>query len=405
MRLPSILGLLPLLLLAAGPAAAQQTPTEPDPLADATVRLGPIGLVPTLALRDVGPDNNVFNEATNPKSDFTATLSPKLDVLFRPGPVHLTFTTNTDYVYYQKYTSERGSNIGSSLRADFDFGAFQPFAVASHANTRDRLNREIDARARHHDSAYGGGLRLQLFESVSATVGARTSTTSFDPDAEFRGESLQTTLNSTTDAIDAGGAVALTPLTSLQLTVTRERSRFEFTPERNSQSLRIMPSLSFSPLAVLSGTAAFGYRRFTGHSPLVPDYSGFVAAVTLASTLRERHHIETTFNRDLTYSYEESASEYIDTGVTVGWTWQLAGPLDTRLTAGRSRLHYRSPELTSSNDDDTANTYGFSLGYRVREHLRVGLNADWRGRSSERSPDRVYDNRRIYANLTWGGLR
>lgn len=398
----SVIWRLPLLLLfAAAPVAAQQAPPH-DPLDDTTLRFGPIGLAPSLVLRDVGRDTNVFNEAANPKSDITATFAPRLDVIAHPGPVLLTYTTTTDYVYYQTYTSERGTNLGTSLRADFDFGAFKPFVAAGFSNTRARLNREIDARARHRDESYAAGLRVQLFEGLFATIAARRVKTTYDPGAEFRGQTLETTLNQTVGGVDGGLGVELTPLTTLQLIVTKEDNRFEFTPIRDSATLRIMPTVTFNPLAILNGSAAFGYRRFTAHSPLVPDFSGFVSTVTIGTTIRERSRVETTFARDLSYSYDDAAPVYVETSVRVAWTWQIAGPFDSRLSAGRSRLHYRSPALTALNDDDTAAIYGASFGYRLKERLRVGLNADWAGRDSERSADRIYRNRRVYANLTWG---
>jgi hypothetical protein len=402
MRLPSLVMPLALALLAASPAAAQ-TPSQPDdPMQNVPVRLGPVGLAPSIAVHDVGRDDNVFNEATDPKSDFVATISPKLDVYFRPGPLRLTYSTFSDYVYYHTYTSERGINVGSSAKAEAQLGPFHPFVTALGSSTRDRLNREIDVRARHHDTRYSGGLDVQLFEGVSASVVARRSQILYDPGAEFRGQNLDAAMNSTNDAIDVGGGVALTPLTTVRLTYTRERSRFELSPDRNSESYRIVPSVSFSPLAFLNGSAAFGYRRFTAHSPDVPDYAGFVSTVTLGSTLFERYRIEATVSRDLAYSYDETTPEYLETGFNGSLTWQIAGPVDLRASAGRSRLHYRSPLVTAATDDDTATTYGFSLGYRVREHLRAALNGDWRGRGSERSIDRTYDNRRLYANLSWG---
>jgi hypothetical protein len=209
-------------------------------------------------------------------------------------------------------------------------------------------------------------------------------------------------MNRTDDGVDAGASVALTPLTSLAVTASRERSRFTLSPERDSETWRVTPTLTFSPLAMLQGTASLGYRRFTTHSPLVPAYRGFVANVTLATTIRERHHLDTIFARDLQYSYEREVPEYVETGLTLGWNWQLAGPIDTRVYGGRSRLHYRSPTLADGATDDIAHTYGFSLGWRLKQHLRAALNGDWRGRDSERSVDRTYDSRRIYATLTWG---
>jgi hypothetical protein len=405
MRRVRIIRLVPLVfLLSAGTVLAQPSSQTqpPDPVEQATLHLGPLGLNPAIVIRDVGPDNNVFNDPTNPKSDFTATVTPRLEVLTHPGPLKVSWTTTTDYVYYQTYASERGTNFGNSLRLDFDFGAFQPFVNAGFANTRDRFNREIDARARHRDEQYGAGIRVQLFEALFATAGARHSKTDFDQSAEFRGQNLASTLDRSNDTIEDGAGTAITPLTSLAVNVSRERERFVFSPERNSQTLRIMPTVTFSPLAVLTGTASFGYRRFSTDSALVPDYRGFVSTVTLSSTVRERHHLEMTFARDLQYSYEQDVAEYVETGLTVGWNWQIAGPIDSRLYGGRSRLHYRSPNLTDGKTDDIAHNYGFSVGWRLKEHLRAGVNGDWRGRDSERSVDRTYDNRRIYATLTWG---
>jgi hypothetical protein len=163
-----------------------------------------------------------------------------------------------------------------------------------------------------------------------------------------------------------------------------------------------MPKVTFSPLAMLNGSASFGYRRFTTHSPDVPNFRGFVSSVTLASTVLEHHHIETTFARDLQYSYEEAVPEYIETGLTVGWNWAGGGPLDARLYGSRSRLHYRSPTLADGKTDDVAHTFGFTVAWRLAAYLRAGVNGDWRGRASDRSADRAYDNRRIYATFTWG---
>jgi Putative beta-barrel porin 2 len=389
-------------LLTASAAAAQDSPPR-DPLDDATVRYGAVGFTPVLNLRDVGRDNNVFNDATNPKSDFTATISPKLDVLIHPGtPLLLTATLTSDYIYYQTYASERATNFGSSIRADFTFGPVRPFATIGGGNTKDRVNREIDTRARHQDRSYGAGVRVQIYEGLFASTGVRRATTTFDEEATFRGENLADALNEQLDAVDASVGVALTPLTSLSVDVTAQRDRFDLSPDRDSDSFRVMPTVRFSPLAILNGSAAFGYRRFTTVSPLVPDYHGFVASLTLGTTVHERHHIDTAFARDVQYSYEQDSIYYVETGVQGTWTWQVAGPIDVRLTGSRSRLHYQSPALTDTNDEDVAYTYGTGVAWRAREHLRVGVNADWRARESERGADRGYENRKIYAFVTWG---
>jgi Putative beta-barrel porin 2 len=388
-------------LLAASAAAAQQPPPR-DPLDDTTMRIGPFGLTPILSIRDVGRDNNVFNDATNPKSDFTATFSPKLDVMAHPGPLLLTISTTSDYIYYQTYTSERGNNFGSTVRADFSFGPVHPYVSASGTNSKDRVNREIDARARHRDRGYGGGVRVQIYEGLYASAGVRQTTITFDEDATFRGENLASALDEKTDALEGTVGVAVTPLTSISVVVTSQRERFDLSNQRDSDTLRVMPTVSFSPLAILSGSASFGYRRFTTLDPLVPDYRGFVAALSLSTTIHDKQHIDTSFGRDVQYSYEQDTVFYLETGVQAAWTWEVAGPLELRLSGSRSRLHYESPSLTGANDDDIATNYGGSVGWRLRQHLKVGVNADWRERGSERSADREFHNRKISAFVTWG---
>jgi len=389
-------------LLVARPAAAQAQDAPPDPLENTQVRFGPVGLTPVIAFRDVGRDNNVFNDSADPKSDFTFTFSPKIDVLVHTGPALFTLTTNSDYVYFQTYKSEGGTNVGSTLRADFTFGPVKPYVSASGLNSKDRVNREIDTRARHNDRTYGAGVRVQIFQGLFASVGARQSTTTFDEDEEFRGESLAAALNSETRSVDGAVGVALTPLTTVSVVVTAQRDRFDLDPLRDSDTLRVMPTVTFSPLAMLSGTASVGYRRFTLRHNTAPDYDGFVATVTLSTTFLEHHRFETTIARDVQYSYEEAALYYIETGVQGAWTWQVGGPIDLRLMGSRSRLQYQGDGVSASDNEDATYTYGGSVSYRLRQNLRAGVNAEFRQRSSQRGADREFDNRKIYAFVTWG---
>ena len=65
-----------LALLAAAPLFAQTiTPAaDTDPADAARFRLGAFRFTPSIAISNIGRDNNVFNEADDPKSDTTAAL-------------------------------------------------------------------------------------------------------------------------------------------------------------------------------------------------------------------------------------------------------------------------------------------------------------------------------------------
>jgi hypothetical protein len=392
-----------LVAVAAVAPAGAQTASDPD---SATIRLGPLGITPSLMLREIGRDENVFNEPQNPKSDFTFTVEPRADLIFSPRGLKVTFTTASQYVYYRKYTSERSTNSSGGARIDFLLARFQPYVLASGKNTRERLNHEVDERARHHERVLGGGLNIKIGTRLTVGAAARTTRLTFDEDAnDFRGEDLARSFNNTNDLLDASVGLKLTPFTQLTVTGSHEDQRFPLAPERDARSIRVTPTFSFSPEAVLSGSVSVGYRRFMPRTSALEPFTGVVAAATIGSTLWNRHRVELVFGRDLRYSYESDTPYYLATGGTVTVTTQLVGPFDVRATGTRQLLEYRSNQTTmreANPGDDTATSYGFGAGYRIRERLRLGINAEWFRRQSDLATDREYRNRRIFASLTWG---
>jgi hypothetical protein len=88
--------------------------------------------------------------------------------------------------------------------------------------------------------------------------------------SEFRGIDLARTLNSRSDTVDAALQLLLTPLTTFSMTTSFQRDRFDAAPERNSDTLRLLPALQFDPTSLIRGSVAVGYRRFR---PLTPEES------------------------------------------------------------------------------------------------------------------------------------
>ena len=385
-------------LLVSSPAAAQQ----PEATDDATITIGPISLRPTFLIRNIGRDDNVFNEQTDPKRDFTTTISPATTVGLKVRRLKLALSEGADYVYFKKYVSERGTNLSSSLRADVDLGILQPYASASGLDSKDRYNSEIDARARHRDRTYTAGTGLKLFSRTTAALGVRQTTYRFDQGTTFRGESLANSLNSQVKVIDGSVGFELTPLTSFSVNISHESQRFDTASERDADSIRIMPTFLFSPLGVINGTASVGYRKFTPrNSATTAAFTGLVAQVGASVTLYERHRLDVGVNRDLTYSYDLQTPYYIATSATITWTYGFAGPFDVKLNVAHNNLHYRARGGTAAGDDTYA-SYGAGFGYRPRKRIRFGVQGDWAQRDSERAVDRGYTNHRIFGTLTWG---
>lgn len=399
---PTRAGLLVLVLLAATAASSAAQTLPPDPVELGSLQVGPLALSPRFEVLSIGIDSNIFNEEEGPKEDFTATLRPSLEGGLRLGRARFTYRTHVDVVYFHEYTDERALNRAAQGRAELRLARIVPYVTAAGATTRERPNSEIDLRARRATQSLGGGATLLLLSRTALVVGAERQTVSYDDGQQFGGEDLAVQLNSTRETIEGGFRFALTPLTTLALVAGRERVRFEFSPDRDSESVRIMNRFEFDPSAIITGTAAVGYRRFMPDNPALKAYRGIVAQVEVRYTMFNRTRVETRFTRDVEYSYLDDQPYYVTTGGTVTVTQQLGGRFDVQVVAGRERLRYQ-PLADAALDAaglDTTSTIGGGVGYRLGQTARLGANVEFVDRESHRA-GRSYDRRRIFGSMAY----
>jgi hypothetical protein len=384
----------------AAPSRAQTTPPQPS-IESMPLHFGPLGLAPSLAITDVGVDSNVFNDAENPQEDFSATFVPKLLARFRMRRLFVSYATSTDLVYFHDIESERSTNVTNDVTLDADLGRFQPFIQAGWLSTKQRLNSELDLRAPRSQQNVGGGARLLVASRTTLVFTARRRWLDFDEDVFFRGVELAHTLNSRTDSGAAAVQVALTPLTTFALTTSVQQDRFTQSPERNADTLRVVPSLQFDPTSLIRGSVAVGYRRFRPDSPAIPDYSGVLVQAGLSYTIRDRTRIDLDLQRDVHYSFEETEPYYLSTGGRLTVRQQIVGNVDVQVLGGRQGLSYRSTATLGESRHDTADIVGAGIGYHLRDDVRLGLNWEF---TQRHSPVRAYqyERRRIFASLTIG---
>ena len=156
------------------------------------------------------------------------------------------------------------------------------------------------------------------------------------------GEQLSTLLDNKTTAYEAALSFELTPFTTLSLVTGIEEQRFDHSPTRDADSLRIAPTVTFSPLGQITGTGSIGYRRFNGLDPSLPDYSGLVSTGGIGILLGGKYKLDTPFTRDVRYSYEEGLPYYVVTGGRATLAVQTVAALDLRVTGGRESMDYRA---------------------------------------------------------------
>jgi hypothetical protein len=367
-------------------------------------RFGPLGLNPTLAVTNFGVDDNIFNDSTDPKKDFTMTVTPRLQARLRSAKVLLSGAVATGLVYYQKFDDERSVDYAADGRVDVDLGWLRPYALASYLDTRERLNAELDARAPRTQTTVAAGTRVTLSPKTGLVFDARRTVLDFAEGETFEGVPLSTELNSTTKAFEGGIELFLTPLTTLAITASLQTDRFDSAPERDADTFRLLPTIRMEAPAIIQGSLAVGYRRFSALAPETPDYSGVVVQGSLTHTFGERTKVDLSLSRDVQYSFEPTEPYYLTTGFRVVLTQQLQESLDARAIVGRDRLDYREQAPSSVPNDtrtDRASVIGGGVGYHVRPNLRVGVDVEFARRSSDRL-DRRYDRTRVFASMTYG---
>jgi hypothetical protein len=385
------------------PTASAQPPTN-DPVAEAPVRLGVVGLAPRIALTNLGVDTNVFNSAVDPQRDFTLTGTPSLDLWLRTQRGLLTVNGRLDLVYFNRFASERSVNPRALLTYEYRFNRVRPFVTLSGLSTRERPGYEIDIRARRAETGLEAGLDLRVASKSYLALSGRRRTVDYDGDAVFNGRALNQALNRTLEGVDLTWRQHLTVLTTWVVRASAERERFELEERRNGDSVRVSTGFELSQFALIRGTAFVGYRRLVGaEGGVLPEFSGVTADVDVAYTAPTRTRLALGVARDVQYSFEIVSPYYVQTGWTATLTQRVIGQWDIQLSGGRDRLAYRAldPLDLAATRRDRVDRVGGGIGYTFGDDMRLGFDVNSIQRQSER-PGRAYKTLRAGLSVSYG---
>lgn len=381
-------------LVAPGADARAQPSVEES--ASASLRLGPLSLDPRLAIRNVGIDTNVFNEADGPVQDFTATVGPELDSWIRLGRLQWAGTSSVVWNYYRDAASERSFDLGQNGRVGLDLQRVVPYARGSLVRSRQRPNLEIDARVRWETVEAATGVDLLLGASTTFALEYGEREFAFD-DASLAGTSLAQALDRRETMTSARLRYVITPLTTMVANADVREDRFRYSIDRNSNSARVTGGLELRPLALVAGRAVVGVRRFEPDSMQVPAFTGVVADVELAYQIRDLTRFVVLVQRDVDYSFEVAQAYYVSTGLRLSAIQALGSGWDIVGHVGRTGLDYRKRlDNADRNRRDRVLVYGLGTGRRLGTELRLGIELEYGTRTSSVSA-------RSYEGLRGGG--
>jgi hypothetical protein len=391
-----------LLVCMASPAFAQQVPVPgDDPVAEAPIRIGVLGVRPRIGVYDFGVDTNVFNTETNQQRDITFTIRPGSQFFLRTGRGLLTLDGGADLVYFQEFATERSVNSSVSGQYELRFNRFRPFVAVSSVNTRERPGYEIDVRARRYETAVKGGADLRVFSKSVVRAEFQRGNYSFDGDAVFEGRPLNQSLSRQAQSFDLSWRQRLTALTTWVTRVSAQTERFEFQPLRDGNTFRINSGFELGRFALIRGNAFVGYRRLTPtENSAIPEFSGITSDVNVSYTAPSQTRISAAVSRDLQYSYDLLTPYYLQTGWTATITQRVVGRWDAQATGGRDRLAYEGI-IDPLDRRDFVGRWGGGVGYNLGEQVRIGFNVQSFYRSSD-VPGREYGGLRAGLSVTYG---
>lgn len=386
---------------AAIPAARAQD--EIDPYTTTRFHVGPLGITPSIALSSLGTDDNVFNEANDPKKDTTAAIGPAADLVLRAGRSRLSGKASGQYLYFQKYDSQRSWNTNLEGTWRFPLVRITPFVLGVRTNSKDRPGYEIDSRSRRIDKTAGFGSDVRLSSKTKLVLTGKRSWFKYDDNEQYLGIDLGDRLNRRSDSEEVQARFQLTPLTTFVMKLDAIQDRFDVADVRNTDSYSVMPGFELRPQALISGEAFVGVRRFTTLSEAVPDYTGVIASVkakyTLAST-----RVGVNVARDITYSYEALQPFYALTDVGGDITQRISRGWDVVVRASRQRMAYNNLVTAVDLPERTDRSWmaGGGIGYRVGETLRLGFDANYYRRTVDLNDTRNYEGLRLGASISYG---
>jgi hypothetical protein len=400
-RLRLVFACLIMVAAAASRASAQEPPA---PAEEGRFRLGPLRFTPSIALTNLGVDDNVFNDDLDPKQDTTAAVGPAVKLWMHVGKSLLTGQVSAQYLYFRRYDNQRTWNTTDELKWEFPLGRLTPFIAGSYMNTKERPGFEIDSRAHQRADAVRLGTSVRLSGVTSLVLTGTRTTTAFDEGETFLGADLARALNGTSQTEAAQLRFNLTPLTTLVVGGEALQDRFKFDPIRNANSIRVLPGFELKPSALISGKVLVGFRRFDALSRAVPDYTGLAAAVD-ATYVAGSTRFAVRVARDLSFSFEETDPYYALTDMGLVITERVTRVWDLVARGGRQTLDYK--RLTSvttalSPLSYVIRQYGGGLGYRVGQTLRLGFDAVYYRRNSSQIAQRDFKGLRYGASISYG---
>lgn len=343
---------------------------------DARVRLGSFAFTPAVFMTG-GYDSNI-TRTTDGEGDWELVTSPQIDAWVAMGRARLNLNSAVELTNHTKDPPVT-FNYYNGVSLTVPGVSFKPTVSYSNINLYARpTGFEIGERSRRVENSAGARLDWTIGSRTTLTAEGTWLKLDWDGAAEYEGSNLRLFLNRTiTTGLVAAGA-EVTPLTSVFGGVRIIHDRFEFSPERDGDSLDVLGGITLSSPALISGAAVIGYRQYQARNSGALDFNGLVYQGQLRYVRESRTRLLLDFDRSPFYSYSESLGYYLLTSTSAAYIQSLFSDWEASVFGGYHLLDYRVAGLPAGADDTTRRTdAGGGLSRRFGAFTRVGVNLSY----------------------------
>jgi hypothetical protein len=240
------------------------------------LRLGPVRLLPSIAVSNAGYDSNVFATSEDPIGDWTATFTAGLKMLVPFGTkVYVVADAFPQYTWYNKLTQrdQFGGVYDASLYGFFNHLSAE--ITGSYAQTYAQYSSEVDSQVFQTGTNFIGRLELDLSTRWSLFGQGAVQKVEYEQKEGPPVQNIGVQLNNRTETGARGGIrYHLSSYWNVAGLVEKTWADFDLTPQiRNSESTAYLASVHFDrPRFYLNLVG--GYREGTGDdAQAFPNYA------------------------------------------------------------------------------------------------------------------------------------
>jgi len=375
-----------------------------------SVEVGPFYLTPSLTIRNLGVDGNVFNSSDRPRSDRTAILNPGLEVFLPVGQrLRLVADGGLDVAYFARESDERYVDHFGSADLELELRPVTVFAGLGGGHHRRRFTIEIDQRLRRAVTSARAGARLHVGDRTAFAFEIATDTEVFNEDQGANARMTKQALDRETRSLTAELRYRLTHKTSFLATAQLQRDDFTSDPRASTRasSQRYLAGFELSPKALIGGRLLVGARIFPqSDDQAAPEYSGLALSARISRRIAWFAQVRVRAERDVSHSLrsgvvdgESRRNSYVHGRYGVGIDFGLPADLLARTSADFERSRYLLPILRAGQPEERIDRRWIVRGtllWPVGTRLRLGATVSWAQRTSN-FPGAGYDG--IYYGL------